>query len=192
MATASDAARATGTQSATSTTGATPVWSVAWPSAGASPARGVLEVRAAGGDRRVGQPPAASAVPIPHLRARGGGLAVVAVREVPVGVVVRDADERVPRRVDRGHDLARAVARLELPRGEREVARVAADLQRPGGGEVAPPEPPDDGRAGADLPAEPRHEHRDAVDEVPPARLAREAAGVVGVHPCPAVRVLRA
>src|SRR3982074_1511981 len=107
-------------------------------------------------------------------------------------MVVGHADERVARRVDRGHDLARAIARLELPRGEREVARVAADLERARGGEVLAPEAPHHGRVGPDLAAEPRHEDGDAVDEVPLARLALEAAEVVGVNPGPAVGVLGA
>src|SRR5207247_9877365 len=87
---------------------------------------------------------------------------------------------------------ARPVARLELPRGQREVARVAADLERASGGEVAAAEASDDGGAGPDLAAEPRHEHRHPVQEVALARLALEAGEVVAMHPRPAVGVLGA
>ena len=57
-------------------------------------ALGVLEVGAARGDELVGQAPSAPRPGPRHLHAHGGDLAVVAVGEVPVGVVVGDADER--------------------------------------------------------------------------------------------------
>src|SRR5256714_700715 len=150
----------------------------------------VLEVRAARRDQGVAQPPSRPAFAVPDLHARRCDLAVVAIRQVSVGVVVGDADQGVARGIDRGHHLARAVARLQLPGRQREVTRVAADLKRAGGGEVAPAEASDDRRVRADLPAEARHEHRHPVDEIPLARLALEAAEVVAVHPSPAFGVL--
>ena len=71
-------------------------------SAGDGLALRVFEVGAAGGDERLEQAPAAGPGPValPDAEAQRGDLAVVAIGQLPVGVVVGDADERLARRVD--------------------------------------------------------------------------------------------
>ena len=76
-------------------------------------ALGVLEVRAAGGDERLDQPPAGGLGPVALVgaAAQRRRLAVVAVGQVAVGVVVGDAHELVAGRVDVDRDLRRLPSR---------------------------------------------------------------------------------